>query len=318
MSAPADQLTPTAERLREHLSAAPYFIPAARIVELQGKLGYKSLDDLYVDLVNIAKLFAVVPVSVFQVGVVGVTSSGNVYMGCNLEFGNLPLNFSVHAEQCLIANLLRHEEMKKETLKLLIVNWPPCGHCRQFLSELPNSSTLQIRILDNGGKGPQDSVTIEELPKLLPRWFLPKDLGVTGEYLLRPFQWTLPHNALVPTNDPMVAMGLVAVADSWAPFTNCRSAVVIQMKNGTLYTGSYMENAAYNPSLSPMQSALTSLALNRCAWSDISAVLLLELEGLISQEGVTRLLLDQIHHGINLRVFRLPAEPRRIPGPTSS
>lgn len=85
----------------------------------------------------------------------GVGASGNIYLGCNMEFANVPLNFSVHAEQCLISSAfsqtltssevvlisfisdaVRHGEQE---LAQLIVNWAPCGHCRQFLSELYNS-----------------------------------------------------------------------------------------------------------------------------------------------------------------------------------
>jgi len=317
MSATGVQVSPSIERLKALLPANPYFIPAAVKNSLCQKLGYTSDEEFYVDLVNIAKTFAIVPVSEFLVGVVGVTPSGNVYMGCNVEFSNLPLNFSVHAEQCLIANLVRHQEKE---LKLMIVNWTPCGHCRQFLSELYNSTDLQIRVLKDGGRGPQDFTSpTKSLSNLLPDMFTPKDLGVgPSERLLRPFEWTLPPNALVPTHDPMVSAGLIAVANCWAPYTRCRSAIIIQTRDGTLHAGSYMENAAYNPSLSPMQAALTSLALNRCAWTDITAVLLLELEGRISQESVSRLLISEIAHSVNLRVFRLPAELPRGSASTSA
>ena len=90
------------------------------------------------DLVNVAKTYAIVPVSKFLVGVVvrcsltqcrllkicsskGVTASGNVYMGCNMEFSNVPLNFSVHAEQCLIASAQLHIIL--HLLPTMLVGW---------------------------------------------------------------------------------------------------------------------------------------------------------------------------------------------------
>jgi hypothetical protein len=45
----------------------------------------------------------------------------------------MPLNQSVHAEQFLIANLISHGEQE---LIALAVTAAPCGHCRQFYSEL--------------------------------------------------------------------------------------------------------------------------------------------------------------------------------------
>ena len=42
----------------------------------------------------------------------------------------------VHAEQFVVANALHHRETE---LLFLAVNAVPCGHCRQFLSELYNA-----------------------------------------------------------------------------------------------------------------------------------------------------------------------------------
>ncbi len=59
--------------------------------------------------------------------------SGAVYVGVNLEFPNVALNNSVHAEQFLVVNCLHHGE---EALQMLAVSAAPCGHCRQFYAEL--------------------------------------------------------------------------------------------------------------------------------------------------------------------------------------
>lgn len=63
----------------------------------------------------------------------GLGSSGRVFLGANLEFAGLPLNFSIHAEQFLLVNMLRAGERQ---LVQLMVSAAPCGHCRQFLAEL--------------------------------------------------------------------------------------------------------------------------------------------------------------------------------------
>lgn len=64
---------------------------------------------------------------------IGLASSGCIYVGVNLEFPGMPLSQSVHAEQFLMANLLLHGEARLDTLA---VSAAPCGHCRQFYSEL--------------------------------------------------------------------------------------------------------------------------------------------------------------------------------------
>ena len=50
-----------------------------------------------------------------------------------MEFPGGTLANSVHAEQCLIANLLRNKE---RGLVAVAISASPCGHCRQFFSEL--------------------------------------------------------------------------------------------------------------------------------------------------------------------------------------
>lgn len=51
-----------------------------------------------------------------------------------------------------------------------------------------------------------------------------------------------------------------------------------------------------------------ALALSRRPWRDIKEVLLLEMEGKISQEGVTRLLVNSIAPLVTVRVLRVPVE----------
>ena len=60
-------------------------------------------------------------------------ASGRLFVGVNLEFPGLPLHHSVHAEQFLIANAGQAGE---QALTRLAVSAVPCGHCRQFCSEL--------------------------------------------------------------------------------------------------------------------------------------------------------------------------------------
>ena len=64
-----------------------------------------------------------------------------------------------------------------------------------------------------------------------------------------------------------------------------------------------MENAAYNPSLSPLQVALVALILAGDDFSAISQVCLVEVRGaVISQKGVTEAVLSTIAPGVTLQV----------------
>lgn len=48
------------------------------------------------------------------------------------------------------------------------------------------------------------------------------------------------------------------------------------MKEGRIFSGSYAENAAFNPALPPLQSALNLLSLNGIAFSTIERIVLAE------------------------------------------
>lgn len=73
------------------------------------------------------------PSTTFLCRAVGLGASGRLYVGVNLEFAKLPINNSVHAEQFLVANALHHGE---KAITKIAVSAAPCGHCRQFYSEL--------------------------------------------------------------------------------------------------------------------------------------------------------------------------------------
>ena len=63
----------------------------------------------------------------------GRGTSGKLYIGVNMELPGLPLNASIHAEQCLIANMVLHGE---QGITEICTSHVPCGHCRQFMAEV--------------------------------------------------------------------------------------------------------------------------------------------------------------------------------------
>jgi cytidine deaminase len=197
----------------------------------------------------------------------------------------------VHGEQCALANAFMHGE---GGLTSLAVTAAPCGHCRQFLNELPDSADLKILVKD---KAPTT------LAALLPASFGPDDLKV-AERLFKGKKTEL--HLTMPSSDELCGVALDAASRAYAPYTQALSGVALASSSGALYPGSYIESAAYNPSLSPLQSALAGLILASERPSHITSVVLVELENApISQWNATQAVMGSL--APEARVRRLTA-----------
>jgi len=96
---------------------------------------------------------------------------------------------------------------------------------------------------------------------------------------------------------------LEAARKSYAPYTKAYSGIAIGTRLGRIYKGSYIENAAFNPSLSPLQTALAALIVAGEDYSAISRVALVEVEGAsISQKSVTEAALGAVAPTVKLQV----------------
>jgi cytidine deaminase len=119
----------------ERLTHGPGFsgqIPAAEVEELARTEG-KTVDALMVALLPVAQKYSRPPLSNYYVGAVVRGASGSLYLGANLEIAGQPLGFAVHAEQSALSNAYMHNE---PGVVAIAVTAAPCGHCRQFLTEL--------------------------------------------------------------------------------------------------------------------------------------------------------------------------------------
>jgi cytidine deaminase len=86
-----------------------------------------------------------------------------------------------------------------------------------------------------------------------------------------------------------------AAANAYAPYSNSPSGVAIRSRRGDVYRGSYIENAAFNPSLSPLQVALVEMAMAEEDFSNIVEVVLAEAANKsISQLSATKSVLAVI------------------------
>lgn len=289
MSAAAPQPADLTARLKLMLGPNPFVISAEKASELQKALGLDRASLLQA-LVPVAREYARPPISNYQVGAAGLGKSGQIYLGVNLEFGGNALNQTVHGEQFTVANALRSGE---EGLEMLAVSAAPCGHCRQWLNEVTGGSDLLILT-------PSSPPT--PLKDLLPASFGPGDLGVSAA-LLSPQSTSLSDLTAGASDDPVATAALYAAERSYAPYSHSPSGAAVQLRDGKIMSGRYAENAAFNPSLSPLQGALIEMVTEGRSYDEIERVVLVEKKGApASQQAATRTLLESINPGARYEV----------------
>lgn len=240
----------------EHFSA---MFTDAEVRHLKQHTGYDD-NALSFALLPLAAACARPEISQFSVGAIARGVSGNLYFGGNMEFIGATMQQTVHAEQSAIT----HAWMRGEkALASITVNYTPCGHCRQFMNELNSADTLLIHL-------PQTAPAT--LADYLPNAFGPRDLQI--ETLLLDEE-----NHRFPLHGNQVAQSAIAAANrSHAPYSQAPSGIALQMADGQIFAGSYAENAAFNPSLPPLQAALNLLSLSGYEYLEIKHAVLAEKE----------------------------------------
>ncbi|MGP3592469.1 cytidine deaminase [Vagococcus sp. WN89Y] len=235
----------------------PAMLSAEQVAALQKASGLDD-DALAFALLPIAAACARTSLSHFNVGAIARGVSGAWYFGANMEFSGSTMQQTVHAEQSAVS----HAWLRGETsLSSITVNYTPCGHCRQFMNEL--NSGLQLRI-NLPGRAPHT------LGDYLPDAFGPKDLDI--KTLLMDAQ----DHGYPLRGDSLSQAAIDAANKSHTPYTHSPSGVAIACADGQIFSGSYAENAAFNPTLPPLQGALNLLNLSGYDFSDIERVMLAE------------------------------------------
>jgi cytidine deaminase len=240
-------------------------------------------------LLPLAQSYSRAPISNFFVGVVARGASGSLYLGANIEIPGQCLGFAVHAEQSALSNAYMNSE--QSVTSLAVVGGAPCGHCRQFMEEIAPAGEILILIPNHPPA---------KLASILPAAFGPAALGATqGALPIRKANLVLPSAA----SDALTAAALEAACRSYAPYSRSPAGVSIRTTGGRIFQGCYIENVAFNPSLSPLQTALVQLIAAGDAYSAISAVTLVEVEGAkISQRAVTETVLAALAPQLKLQV----------------
>lgn len=228
-------------------------------------------------LLPVAACYATTPISRFNVGAVVQGEQGDFYFGANQEFANCHIQQSIHAEQSAIS----HAWMRGETkITDITVNYTPCGHCRQFMNELNSAQSLHIH-LPHSQNNP--------LQHYLPDSFGPVDLEIESRLLDKT------NNQLVfESNDNLIQQAFLMANQTHAPYSHSYHGVAIQTREGNIYTGSYAENAAFNPSLPAMQVAINHLILSGDDIENICRVAMVEKTGDVSNRKMAEELLSVI------------------------
>lgn len=235
----------------------PAMFTAAEVAQIKQQTGLSD-NELAFSLLPLAAACARPEISNFHVGAIARGISGNLYFGGNMEFIGATMQQTVHAEQSAIT----HAWMRGEkALESITVNYTPCGHCRQFMNELNSGTHLHIHLPD---------VPPATLGDYLPNAFGPRDLDI--KILLLDEE----DHHLTVTGDPLTQAAIVAANRSHAPYSQAPSGIAIETSDGNIFVGSYAENAAFNPSLPPLQAALNVLSLSGYEYSDIKRAILVE------------------------------------------
>ncbi|MDX7989887.1 cytidine deaminase [Xenorhabdus littoralis] len=210
-------------------------------------------------LLPLAASCSIAPISHFNVGAIAQGESGNLYFGANMEFAGVPLQQTVHAEQSAITHAWLRGEKK---LVSITINYSPCGHCRQFMNELNSGAHLEVYLPNR--------------PQLTLADYLPEAFG-PGDLLDAPLLLdTVHHGHQLATNDELIQAALEAANRSHAPYSQSHSGIALQDEEGQIYTGRYAENAAFNPSLPPLQAALIFMNMSGSDCKSVKRAVLVE------------------------------------------
>lgn len=262
------------------------------------QLGIDTLQ-LMTQLVPVAARLALPPISQFYVGAVIAAATSDsaapsLYLGANIEFPGQSLIHSVHAEQAALTNARAQGATQ---LQAIAISAAPCGYCRQFLTEAAHQTDLTVVIAESE-HAPARQLSLKQL---LPEAFGPNDLGINGGLLspeLGRHDLHLAHPDKV-NFDQVIEAALSAARQSYAPYTGAYAGCALELETGEIFSGSYGENAAYNPGVVSINAAVIQWAVQHghvlaaqsdaalCSAADMAVkrAVLVEAEGATSQRG---------------------------------
>ena len=281
-------------------------LSAQQCVDLIKNLGINP-EELMVRLLPMATIYALAPVSQFRVGAVAMAGEQGaqdhadpfeLFLGANMEFMHQPLNQTIHAEQ---SATLHAWHQGAQYLQAIATSEAPCGYCRQFLFEFEKNAQMMVITLDRQNRTYRKTL----LSDLLPEAFGPLDLG-NRVGLMAPIAVDRGLQLKAAVKDRTVDKALSAAEKSYAPYTQNFAGCALETQTGEIFSGRYVESAAYNPSLPPLQSAILCMNMATLeAQRSIQRVVLVERPTVVSLRNVTELLLGSWAPGIELEYYEV-------------
>lgn len=232
-------------------------LPAAYVDELVARFDLTGVDELMVLSLDAAKALARPPISGFYVGAIGLErETGNLILGGNVEFPGASLAYTLHGEGFVFARAFSRDT---SIAAIAIGEAHPCAHCRQFISEF--AAAHDLRLIDPLGHR-------LGMAELYPWPFDPDYLGEPGVVAGQiPFP-DLRFSA-APPPEAIAASLLAPGRRAHAPYGKCPAAVVLELSDGTRFTGSAIESVSFNPGLVPLQTALVDLLAHGRRYGEI-------------------------------------------------
>ncbi|MBF0167038.1 MAG: cytidine deaminase [Alphaproteobacteria bacterium] len=143
-----------------------------------------QVDRQLVEMALSASRSAYAPYSGFAVGAAVRCSSGELYVGANLENASYGLSTCAEVSAIAAANtsgslnidtiaVVGHQTRPSDDGSRVVV---PCGRCRQVIAEVAQISNYDIRVLSCSGD--LSRVVEARISELLPEAFGPESLGL--------------------------------------------------------------------------------------------------------------------------------------------
>lgn len=224
--------------------------------------------DAYKTLIEKAQTFAQPHVSNYHVGAVGIGQSGRAYLGCNLEFKGTQAANTVHGEMFVTALAKAQGE---EKLTDIFLSGPPCGGCRQVLSEGGNPD-LRVHFLNYDGSGPFNTAT---LGSLYPSPFISTGIGEDKNVFKAPaLNLPQPKGAL----SPLAKKAFQAAQSSYLPKPDRKTwaGIAVELANGKQYSGRALTMSGANTTITPMQDVLVRIIADGQNPADIRQAVFIE------------------------------------------
>lgn len=279
-------LAPRFTQIHMMIASHGGYLPVTEVQKLLNELDC-TIDQLLLALLPMVSDTAVIPISHFKVGAIAVGATGNLYVGANQEYSSLPLNLTIHAEQSAVAMAHLHGETG---IVKIIASVKPCGHCRQFINEIAEASELDVLLPDG------EAIKFSQL---LPHAFGPKELGEHGGLLSAP-----QHSLQLTSSDELVLLALHAANKSYSPYAASFCGAALCTRDGKMFSGSYLENAAFNPGLPALQAAFVHLVQSNARFEDVTAAVLVQVKnGEVNHVPMAEMTLMAVCSGVKLQVY---------------